>query len=46
MAKKSSKSSKSPDKLAKTGKASGVQLSESELGKASGGYLKLPYKGG
>ncbi len=44
MAKKSAKTAKSPDKLAKTGKGSGVQLSESELGKASGGYVKAPLK--
>ena len=44
MAKKSGKSAKSPDKLAKTGK-SGVQLTESELGKATGGFLKAPIKG-
>lgn len=44
MARKSPKTTKSPDKLAKTGKGSGVQLSEAELGKASGGYVKLPFK--
>ena len=43
MAKKSGKSPKSPDKLAKTGKASGVQLSEAQLAKASGG-LKVNVK--
>ena len=43
MTKKSNKSKTSPDKLAKTGKSSGVQLSEAELGKAAGGY-PLKYK--
>lgn len=37
MAKKSGKAPKSPDKLANTGKKSGVQLSEAELGQATGG---------
>lgn len=45
MTKKTGKTPKSPDKLAKAGKASGVQLTESELAKASGGYLKLTLKG-
>lgn len=38
---KKSKSTKTPDKLAKTGKGSGVQLTEAELGKAAGGYFKI-----
>ena len=38
MPKKSTNPPKSPDKLAKTGKpASGVALTESELGQATGG---------
>jgi hypothetical protein len=30
---------KSPDKLAKTGKKSGVELSEGQLGQAKGGLI-------
>ena len=40
MPKKSTKSPKSPDKLAKTKKPSGVALTESELGQAAGGVGK------
>lgn len=43
MTKKTAKS-KSPDKLAKTGKKSGVQLSEAELGQAKGGLSSLKFK--
>lgn len=39
MKKKTAKSS-SPDKLAKTGKKSPVELNESELGQVSGGARK------
>lgn len=42
MTKKTDKT-KSPDKLAKTGKKSGVQLSESQLGQAQGGLSSLKY---
>ena len=31
---------KSPDKLAKTGKKSGVQLSEADLGQVQGGLIQ------
>ena len=40
MTKKTDKT-KSPDKLAKTGKKAGVQLSEKELGQAKGGTLNF-----
>jgi hypothetical protein len=30
-------------KLAKTGKKAGIELTEGQLGQASGGYLKLKY---
>lgn len=44
MTKKTGKA-KSPDKLAKTGKKAGVQLSEKELGQAKGGFVqKLDFK--
>ena len=42
MTKKSGKT-KSPDKLAKTGKKAGVELSESQLGQAKGGLLTQKY---
>lgn len=38
MRKKSTKPRKSPDKLGKTAKPSGVKLTETELGQATGGY--------
>jgi hypothetical protein len=38
MTKKTAKP-KSPDKLTKTGKKSGVELTESELGQARGGLI-------
>ena len=41
MTKKSPKSPKSPDKLARTGKASGVRLAEADLGKVQGGAADI-----
>ena len=46
MTKKTGKT-KSPDKLAKTGKKAGVELTEGQLGQAKGGLiglLKYDYK--
>ena len=46
MAKTSAETPKSPDQLAKVGKASGVQLTDVDLEKATGGetYLKVEMK--
>jgi hypothetical protein len=38
------KSKATPDKLAKVGKKSGVELNETELGQASGGASFLKWK--
>jgi hypothetical protein len=40
---KSGKTKAAPDKLSKTGKKSGIELSETQLGQASGGanFLKI-----
>jgi hypothetical protein len=46
MSKSTSKTSKSPSKLAKTGKKSGVALTEKQLDQASGGVaIKYGIKG-
>jgi hypothetical protein len=39
----SGKSKTAPAKLSKTGKKSGIELNEGQLGQASGGFLKLKF---
>ena len=41
MARKSGKAPKSPDQLARSGKAPGVRLSETDLGKVRGGAADI-----
>jgi hypothetical protein len=38
---KAPKGAKTPGDLAKTGKKAGVELTEGQLGQASGGFLKI-----
>lgn len=40
---KGGKTKSAPDKLAKTGKKSGIELNEAELGQASGGAVGIKF---
>jgi hypothetical protein len=40
---KSGQTKSAADKLSRTGKKAGIELTEGQLGQASGGFLKLKY---